>query len=151
VSKDAEFYVDFKNINLPLWQNAPKKKLFLKNMLNCDFSWISPIFLGPYIVNVPKWQIQLWSGHWVKTKFFFIFLTFGRDTTNCRGTLVENVKKVQIQPTLLYSRVAWNMKLEFRKQLFGNKSLVTVLNKRGRTVVTFESALWYSTYVSSMM
>jgi hypothetical protein len=25
VSKDAECYVDFKNINLPLWQNAPKK------------------------------------------------------------------------------------------------------------------------------
>jgi hypothetical protein len=25
VSKDTEFYVDFKNINLPLWQNAPKK------------------------------------------------------------------------------------------------------------------------------
>jgi hypothetical protein len=25
ISKDAEFNVDFKNINLPLWQNAPKK------------------------------------------------------------------------------------------------------------------------------
>jgi hypothetical protein len=30
VSKDAEFNVDSKNINLPLWQNAPKK-LFRKN------------------------------------------------------------------------------------------------------------------------
>jgi hypothetical protein len=38
VSKDAEFYVDFKNIKLPWWQNAPKKKLFLKNMLKWDFS-----------------------------------------------------------------------------------------------------------------
>jgi hypothetical protein len=26
VSKNSEFYVDFKNINLPLWQNAPKKR-----------------------------------------------------------------------------------------------------------------------------
>jgi hypothetical protein len=25
VSKDAELYVDFKNINLPFWQNAPKE------------------------------------------------------------------------------------------------------------------------------
>jgi hypothetical protein len=25
VSKDAELYVNFKNINVPLWQNAPKK------------------------------------------------------------------------------------------------------------------------------
>jgi hypothetical protein len=25
VSKDAEFNVDVKNINLPKWQNAPKK------------------------------------------------------------------------------------------------------------------------------
>jgi hypothetical protein len=30
-----------------------------------------------------------------------IFLTFERDTTNYRGTLVENVKKVKNQPTLL--------------------------------------------------
>jgi hypothetical protein len=36
-----------------------------------------------------------------KKKFFFIFLTFGRDTTNYRGTLVENVKKVKHKPTLL--------------------------------------------------
>jgi hypothetical protein len=35
-----------------------------------------------------------------QTKFFLIFLTFGRDTTNYRGTLVENVKKVKNQPTL---------------------------------------------------
>jgi hypothetical protein len=32
--------------------------------------------------------------HWVKNDFF-IFLTFERDTTNYRGTLVENVKKVK--------------------------------------------------------
>jgi hypothetical protein len=60
-------------------------------------------FLDPYIVNDPTWQVQLWSGHWVKTKKNFIFLTFGRDTTNYMGTLVENVRKVKIQPTLLYS------------------------------------------------
>jgi hypothetical protein len=28
----------------------------------------------------------------------FIFLTFGRDTTNYRGTLVENVKKSKFNP-----------------------------------------------------
>jgi hypothetical protein len=38
-----------------------------------------------------------------KLIFFFILLTFGRDTTSYRGTLVENVKKVEIQPTLLYN------------------------------------------------
>jgi hypothetical protein len=37
-------------------------------------------------------------------KFFFaIFGTFGRYITNLRGTFVENVKKVENQPTLLYS------------------------------------------------
>jgi hypothetical protein len=37
-------------------------------------------------------------------KFFFaIFGTFGRYVTNLRGTFVENVKKVQNQPTLLQS------------------------------------------------
>jgi hypothetical protein len=36
-SKCAEFYEDFKNVNLPLGQNA-HKKLFLKTMLNWDFS-----------------------------------------------------------------------------------------------------------------
>jgi hypothetical protein len=35
--------------------------------------------------------------------FFAIFGTFGRYVTNLRGTFVENVKKVQNQPTLLYS------------------------------------------------
>jgi hypothetical protein len=60
-------------------------------------------FLDPYIVNDPKCWNQLWSGNWVKTKFFFIFPIFGRDTTNYRDTLVENVKKVKNQPTLLNS------------------------------------------------
>jgi hypothetical protein len=32
VSKDTEFDVDFKNINLPLWQNAPKKVIQEKRM-----------------------------------------------------------------------------------------------------------------------
>jgi hypothetical protein len=34
--------------------------------------------------------------------FFVIFGTFGRYVTNLRGTFVENVKKVQNQPTLIY-------------------------------------------------
>jgi hypothetical protein len=33
-----------------------------------------------------------------QNKNVFIFLTFGRDTTNYRGTLVENVKKSKINP-----------------------------------------------------
>jgi hypothetical protein len=37
--------------------------------------------------------------------FFVIFLTFERDTTILRGTLVENVKNVKNQPTLLYSKL----------------------------------------------
>jgi hypothetical protein len=41
VSKDAEFYVDFKNIYLPN-EKMHKKKLVLKNLQNWDFSWISP-------------------------------------------------------------------------------------------------------------
>jgi hypothetical protein len=36
-------------------------------------------------------------------KIFSIFCTFGRYVTNLRGTFVENVKKVQNQPTLLHS------------------------------------------------
>jgi hypothetical protein len=35
VPKNAEFYIDFKNINLPYWQNAPKK-LFQENLV---FLW----------------------------------------------------------------------------------------------------------------
>jgi hypothetical protein len=36
-------------------------------------------------------------------KFFFAnFGTFGRYITNLRGTFVENVKKVENQPTLTY-------------------------------------------------
>jgi hypothetical protein len=41
----------------------------------------------------------------VKKLFFAIFGTFGRYITNLRGTFVENVKKVENQPTLLYSTV----------------------------------------------
>jgi hypothetical protein len=33
-----------------------------------------------------------------QNKTFFIFLTFGRDTKNYRGTLVENVKKSKFNP-----------------------------------------------------
>jgi hypothetical protein len=36
--------------------------------------------------------------------FFAIFGTFGRYITNLRGTFVENVKKVENQPTLLHMR-----------------------------------------------
>jgi hypothetical protein len=34
---------------------------------------------------------------------FAIFGTFGTYVTNIKGTFVENVKKVQNQPTLLYN------------------------------------------------
>jgi hypothetical protein len=37
-----------------------------------------------------------------QTIFFAIFGTFGRYVTNLRCTFVENIKKVQNQPTLLY-------------------------------------------------
>jgi hypothetical protein len=41
-----------------------------------------------------------------KKIFFAIFGTFGRYVTNLRGTFVENVKKkVENQPTLLYSAI----------------------------------------------
>jgi hypothetical protein len=57
-----------------------------------------------YIVHDSKSHDQWWSGHWVPNKIFFaVFCTFGRYVTNLRGTFVENVKKVQNQPTLLYS------------------------------------------------
>jgi hypothetical protein len=35
--------------------------------------------------------------------FVSIFGTFGRYITNLRGTFVENVKKVENQPTLLHT------------------------------------------------
>jgi hypothetical protein len=38
-----------------------------------------------------------------KNFFFAIFGTFGRYITNLRGTFVENVNKVENQPTLLYT------------------------------------------------
>jgi hypothetical protein len=43
-------------------------------------------------------------------KFFAIFCTFGRYMyciTNLRGTFVENVKKVQNQPTLMTIEVVY--------------------------------------------
>jgi hypothetical protein len=40
---------------------------------------------------------------WSNKLVFAIFRTFGRYVTNLRGTFVENVKKVQNQPTLVYS------------------------------------------------
>jgi hypothetical protein len=53
-----------------------------------------------------------------KQFFFFIFLTFGRDTTNYRGTLVENVKKVKIQPTLLSIYIyELNMKMPLKIEI----------------------------------
>jgi hypothetical protein len=33
-----------------------------------------------------------------QNKFFFLFLTFGMDTTNYRGRLVENVKRPKLYP-----------------------------------------------------
>jgi hypothetical protein len=47
-------------------------------------------------------------------KFFFaIFGTLGRYVTNLRGTFVENVKKVQNQPTLIYSTGNVSYKISF--------------------------------------
>jgi hypothetical protein len=47
-----------------------------------------------------------------KKKFFFvIFLTFERDTTNLRDTLVEDVKKKKIN--LAYYRVGWGIFILF--------------------------------------
>jgi hypothetical protein len=40
-----------------------------------------------------------------KPFFFAIFGTFGRYVTNLKCTFVENVKKVENQPTLLYNIV----------------------------------------------
>jgi hypothetical protein len=38
LSKDAEFYVDFKNIQLPQRHNAPKKSYSKEVVLNWDYS-----------------------------------------------------------------------------------------------------------------
>jgi hypothetical protein len=46
-----------------------------------------------------------------KNFFFAIFGTFGRYITNLRGTFVENVKKVENQPTLLYTYIGAQRKL----------------------------------------
>jgi hypothetical protein len=46
--------------------------------------------------------------------FFSIFGIFGRYATNLRGTSVENVKKVQNQPTLLLYLVT--QKIQLRKR-----------------------------------
>jgi hypothetical protein len=46
---------------------------------------------------------QWWSSHWVKAIFFFIF-TFEKQTSNLRGTFVENVKS-QNQPPLYWAAV----------------------------------------------
>jgi hypothetical protein len=43
-----------------------------------------------------------------KKIFFAIFGTFGRYITNLRDTFVENVKKVENQPTLMYMYVFLN-------------------------------------------
>jgi hypothetical protein len=43
---------------------------------------------------------------WSKKKISAIFGTFGRHVTNLRDTFVENIKKVQNQPTLMYSMLS---------------------------------------------
>jgi hypothetical protein len=58
------------------------------------------------------------------TKFFFaIFGTFGRYVTNLRGTFVENVKKVQNQPTLLWDGGSI-YSLQFHNSLLLNSSAI---------------------------
>jgi hypothetical protein len=65
-------------------------------------------FFDPYIVNDPKCRDQRGSDHWAKRFFFFfIFLHFERDTTNYRGTLVENVRKSKINPPYCTPLLLW--------------------------------------------
>jgi hypothetical protein len=52
-------------------------------------------------------QIMKWSLS--QNNIYFIFLAFERDTTNYRGTVVENVKKVKNQPTLVGSSLLSNV------------------------------------------
>jgi hypothetical protein len=65
-------------------------------------------FWDPYIVNDPKWPVQLWNVHWVKTKVFsYSLLLEGIQQTT--GVLLwkceknKNIKKVKIQPTLFHT------------------------------------------------
>jgi hypothetical protein len=51
-----------------------------------------------------------------KKIFVAIFVTFRRYVTNPRGTFVENVKKVQNQPTLQYSSLGHLPELCTQKQ-----------------------------------
>jgi hypothetical protein len=69
--------------------------------------------LDPYIVHDPKSRDQWWRGHWVTKFIVAIFGTFGRYVTNVRVTLVENVKKVQNQATLI---TPVNFKMKIMKQ-----------------------------------
>jgi hypothetical protein len=41
------------------------------------------------VVHDPKCFDQRWSGHWVKTLFSFIFVTFEKKVTNFRGTFIQ--------------------------------------------------------------
>jgi hypothetical protein len=108
IQEKYQFSMIFRN-NFFLVHFVTKASLYFWN-LRKNLRLLIPIkstvwkkFFDPYIVNDPKCWDQWWSGHWVKTNFFRIFLTFERYTTNYRGTLVENVKKSKNQPTLLYS------------------------------------------------
>jgi hypothetical protein len=81
------------------------------------------------------------------SKIFFvaIFGTFGRYITNLRGTFVENVKKVENQPTLL-SKSSSSMEIE---QLFVspplqkmNKSTFSLVNVNFRLKFRVIKFLW---------
>jgi hypothetical protein len=55
-----------------------------------------------------------------QNNFFFTFFTFEKDTTNYRGTLVENVKKVKNQPTLLFSSSSISHDMDAYNRIYEN-------------------------------
>jgi hypothetical protein len=73
----------FTKVSLYFWN--------LRKILHLLYPW-SPYcekkFWDLYIVHDLKCFDQRWSGHWVKTLFAFIFVTFERYVTNLSGTVV---------------------------------------------------------------
>jgi hypothetical protein len=67
VSKDAELYADLKNINLPYWQNAPKRYSRIKNFFTAQ---------GAPCVQTKSfsWNIFFWVFFVTKKSFYFLNL-----------------------------------------------------------------------------
>jgi hypothetical protein len=58
IKKESEFYVDFKNINLLEWQNAPKKKLLKKKAPHKTFGLRKVLYKSAW-----SWsRIKIWCG-----------------------------------------------------------------------------------------